>query len=614
MLRTVAPAVWALCLAACGGGGGGGGEVPPQAPNVLTVTVSGSGVVRSNPAGIDCGSDCRELFDAASRIVLTATPASGQTFSSWSGDCSGTAASCTVAMDRARNVTASFAATQTPQFALTVTLVGAGSVRSDPAGIDCGSTCTANFGAGTTITLVATPGTGQRFAGWSGACSGSTVTCSVVTSAARAVTASFEAAPVAAQWGAPQLLESSNDFNVSDTSPFAEPSVFTAISSAGHAMVLWEQSDGVPNGSTRKVFSRLYVPNQGWAAAVVVPGLSTSSSLTAPVEGKLLLSADGVATWLRPNLETRRFSAAAGWGAPFYPPTQSGGTLTAAVIDGSGAVGVLISGSDVYNNALLPQGGWGKWARVDASGNLTARDADVALSADGTALAIWREANPGDTRYSLKAARYTLATGWQPPQGIESGLDEVIAQSRPRVAMDAAGNGLAFWHQGTSMYYALFSPSTGWGAPTAIDAGNVNAGFSASPRLAMNSDGRAVMSWASGLFTLKTARYIPGAGVSVPESVATNATGVELGLDDGGNATLLYVLPEGPAALGSLYGRRFQWGQPWTAAAAIEAAAGDIKNSLAAGFNRAGQGVVVWVQDDAPDTQVRNSLWASVLR
>ncbi|HEY2311042.1 MAG TPA: hypothetical protein VGH46_08005 [Gaiellaceae bacterium] len=68
---------------------------------------------------------------------------------------------------------------------------GSGSVTSSPAGIDCGSTCSASFASGTSVTLTAAADSGSTFAGWSGGgCSG-TGTCQVMLSAATSVTASF---------------------------------------------------------------------------------------------------------------------------------------------------------------------------------------------------------------------------------------------------------------------------------------------------------------------------------------------------------------------------------------------------------------------------------------
>jgi len=54
---------------------------------------------------------------------------------------------------------------------LTVLRAGAGTVTSDPSGIDCGADCSAPYAAGTVVTLIATPAAGSGFAGW-GACEG----------------------------------------------------------------------------------------------------------------------------------------------------------------------------------------------------------------------------------------------------------------------------------------------------------------------------------------------------------------------------------------------------------------------------------------------------------
>ncbi len=76
-------------------------------------------------------------------------------------------------------------------FALGVTKSGSGTVSSVPAGINCGTTCSASFASGTQVALTATPASGYTFDGWSGACTGISV-CNVTMNAAAAVTATFK--------------------------------------------------------------------------------------------------------------------------------------------------------------------------------------------------------------------------------------------------------------------------------------------------------------------------------------------------------------------------------------------------------------------------------------
>ncbi len=77
-------------------------------------------------------------------------------------------------------------------FLLSVVTAGAGTVLSTPAGITCGSTCSAAFAAGSLVTLnaLADSPTTTAFTGWSGACSG-VAACVVTMDAAKSVTATF---------------------------------------------------------------------------------------------------------------------------------------------------------------------------------------------------------------------------------------------------------------------------------------------------------------------------------------------------------------------------------------------------------------------------------------
>ncbi|ABS25884.1 cell wall/surface repeat-containing protein [Anaeromyxobacter sp. Fw109-5] len=160
-----------------------------RAELAVSLIGNGAGSVASEPAGIACGDACAAMFDAPTVVTLTPSAAPGSEFVGWSGACSQAGLGpCTLTVDESRLAIARFS----PLYPLTVarTGLGTGEVISNPAGIVCGATCTAQLVEGTLVTLSATPGGTSVFAGWSGACSGME-TCVVAMDAAQDVTASF---------------------------------------------------------------------------------------------------------------------------------------------------------------------------------------------------------------------------------------------------------------------------------------------------------------------------------------------------------------------------------------------------------------------------------------
>ena len=99
------------------------------------------------------------------------------------------------ATDAAGN-TSEFSQCLTASLPVALTVVtngsGSGTVTSSPAGINCGVTCSASFGAGTAVTLTATPtSAASTFIGWLGSGCTGTLTCTKTLSAAANITATF---------------------------------------------------------------------------------------------------------------------------------------------------------------------------------------------------------------------------------------------------------------------------------------------------------------------------------------------------------------------------------------------------------------------------------------
>lgn len=155
---------------------------------------TGSGVVTSSPAGIECGESCTAEFAPGATATLTAAPSPGTAPAQWLGcDSVNPQNQCVITLGSSKIVTATFLLSRP----LSVSKAGEGAafsgLSSSPAGIACGTTCQASFAPGQVVTLTATPGLGVKAPQWSGCGSEpGPEECKVTMSEAKSVTATFE--------------------------------------------------------------------------------------------------------------------------------------------------------------------------------------------------------------------------------------------------------------------------------------------------------------------------------------------------------------------------------------------------------------------------------------
>lgn len=88
-------------------------EVVPPLTYTLTTTRAGTGSGTVSGSGISCGTDCSETVVTGTSVTLTAKPATDSTFTGWNGACSGTQTICTVSVNAAVNVLATFTLIET---------------------------------------------------------------------------------------------------------------------------------------------------------------------------------------------------------------------------------------------------------------------------------------------------------------------------------------------------------------------------------------------------------------------------------------------------------------------------------------------------------------------
>jgi hypothetical protein len=285
-------------------------------------------------------------------------------------------------------------------------------------------------------------------------------------------------------WGRADLIELDN------AGPAAAPHV--AIDPSGNGVAVWHQFDG-----TRfNAWSNRYTPGVGWRIPEFLesaPGAASSPRVAMDASGHALAvwqQSDGTDS----NIYARRYVPGTGWEAPELIESRAGVTSEPRIVmnaDGSALAGWRQFENEfkAWSNRYTPGSGWGVAERLGPEGASIQASPRVAIDARGNALAVWQHFD--GARDQIWSNRYAAGSGWTGPTVIPN--DDLNDASEPQIAIDPAGNALAVWYQmNNSSFHLWWSrySTIGWtkAAPFAGD----DQGGTLLPQIAIDANGNAL--------------------------------------------------------------------------------------------------------------------------
>jgi len=293
-------------------------------------------------------------------------------------------------------------------------------------------------------------------------------------------------------------------------------------------------------------------PEEGvkrWGEAVQIDEDGTAPEIAIDPAGK------AVVVWTRPDgFWSRRWVPGSSWLAAERIPSASDTLPTAAVgIDGGGnAVAVwsqfLVGEINVFSNRCAPGLGWGDSERIDDDVG-EALPPQVSVNADGSAVAVWAQFD--GTRDGVWSARYTVDSGWDDPQRIES--NTAIEASGPQIAVDPSGNAVAVWAHRDGLYdiWSNLSTPTGVWRTNARVVETADEGNASGPSIGMDDQGNAIAVWHQsdrGQETIWSARYTPpvwGIAERIDKNKEGDASDPHVAVAQDGSALAVWVQFDG---------------------------------------------------------------------
>jgi len=250
------------------------------------------------------------------------------------------------------------------------------------------------------------------------------------------------------------------------------------------------------------------------------------------------------------------------------------------------------SGNDDRNDSEVVRY-WGAAELIENNDGST-NNPQIAMSADGTAMAVWRQHD--GTSASIWANRFDGGT-WGTAELIESNDGDA---DYPQIAMNPDGTAIAVWHQWDGTRHNIWANrfDGGWGIAELIESDNASNAYY--PQIAMDTDGRAMAVWhqSDGIrFSIWANRFDGGWDIAelIESDNAGDAYFPQIAMDTDGRAMAVWSQSDGTHF--SIWTNQFD-GSTWGAVELIESDNAGNANEPRIAMNPDGTAIAVWYQSD----------------
>jgi Divergent InlB B-repeat domain len=160
-----------------------------EASAAVAILIEGNGTITTN-TGLTCADLCDFSIPLGESVTITAQETTASQFSGWGyAPCNDQRLTCTITPTTNIQLNPSFKATE--EVAITLTIVGQGSIETLNNGSTCTESCITTIGLGDKINLQAKPANGYSFSTWSNNCDNSSSLCSAIVNSPTSFIATF---------------------------------------------------------------------------------------------------------------------------------------------------------------------------------------------------------------------------------------------------------------------------------------------------------------------------------------------------------------------------------------------------------------------------------------